>query len=164
MFKYSPVLLIGHTCFYTAKIFQICLGAKTILSNVEVQDDVDIPPGFLYHTVPILIDGTRKHVTVAFHVTDDMKFSADIDRAENLQFGGRLLEKLFSISPQIYNKSSVFPQNSTASLWNARIFTAHTSMSASFLATVRMISSLVSKVNKCKYFQKDLFFHLLGKF
>jgi len=124
---------------------KICLGAKTILSNVEIQDDVDIPPGFLYHTVPILVDGSRKHVTVAFHITDDMKFSADIDRAENLQFGGKLLEKLFSMWPQIYNKSSVFPQNSTASLWNARIFTAQASMSASFLATVRMISSLVSK-------------------
>merc|ERR1719232_55463 len=130
---------------YTIIQSKICLGAKTILSNVEIKDDVDIPPGFLYHTVPILVDGSRKHVTVAFHITDDMKFSADIDRAENLQFGAILLEELFSMCPQIYNKSSVFPQNSTASLWNARIFTAQASMSASFLATVRMISSLVSK-------------------
>ena len=70
-------------------MLQVSLGSKTILSNVEIQENVTIPSGFLYHTVPILDDGERKHVTIAFHVTDDMKFSADTCRAENLQFGGR---------------------------------------------------------------------------
>ena len=45
-----------------------------------VQDDLEIPPGFLYHTVAVLVAGQRRHVTVAFHVTDDMKFSASVSQ------------------------------------------------------------------------------------
>ena len=59
---------------------QIWLGPRTILSNVWVEDELEIPPGFLYHTVAVLVAGQRRHVTIAFHVTDDMKFSASVSQ------------------------------------------------------------------------------------
>ena len=59
---------------------QIWLGPRTILSNVWVEDELEIPPGFLYHTVAVLVACQRRHVTVAFHVTDDMKFSASVSQ------------------------------------------------------------------------------------
>ena len=125
------------------------MGPKTILSNVVIDDDLDIPAGFLYHTVPMTRGGHKIHVTVAFHVTDDMKFSADVATSENLQFGGKLLEKLFSICPETYSKTTVFSQNSPASLWNAKLFTGHQSMSESFRQTVKIISALQSQVICC---------------
>ena len=131
---------------YSAIRSQISLGAKTILSNVEVKEKQDIPEGFLYHTVAILLEGCRKFVTVAFHVTDDMKFSTEVARSDNLQYGGKLLEKLFSLSPQLYTKQSVFSSAVSASLWTARLFSAQSSMAQSFRETVRMVASLCNQV------------------
>ena len=121
------------------------------MSNVQIQADVEIPPGFLYHTIPILVskDGTRvrRYVTVAFHVTDDMKFYTDLSQADNLQYGGKLLSKLFSLAPPLKrSKSSVFKDCSSASLWNAKLFSAHESMSESFTQTVSFVSALISEV------------------
>ena len=62
-------------------------------------------------------------------------------------FTGKLLEKLFQICPETYNKKTVFAENSTASLWNAKLFTGHNSMSESFNETVKMISSLQNQVS-----------------
>ena len=95
-------------------MLQISLGSKTILSNVEVREELAVPEGFLYHSVAITVDGCRKFVTVAFHVTDDMKFSTEVARSDNLQYGGKLLEKLFSLSPQLYTKQSVFSSAASA--------------------------------------------------
>ena len=128
--------------------YQISLGAKTILSNVEVREEQVIPEGFLYHTVAITLDGTRRFVTVAFHVTDDMKFSTEVARSDNLQYGGKLLERLFSLSPHLYTKDSVFSTATSASLWTARLFSAQASMAESFSETVRMVASLCNQVRQ----------------
>ena len=129
---------------------EVVVGNKTILSNVEITDNVTVPPCFLYHTIPVLVninsEPVRRYVTVAFHVTDDMKFSTSVSQAENLQFGGRLMEMLFSLSPQTWSRQSVFADSSSASLWSARMFSAHDSMSESFKHTVSMISALTSEV------------------
>ena len=117
---------------------------------MEIKEDVEIPPGFLYHTIPILISKNetrvRRYVTVAFHVTDDMKFSTDLAQADNLQYGGKLLSKLFSMTPPVWNKSIVFKDCSSASLWNAKLFSAHESMSQSFIQTSNFVSALLSEV------------------
>ena len=123
------------------------MGNKTILSNVEVREELVIPEGFLYHSVAIKVDGVRQFVTVAFHVTDDMKFSTEVSRSENLQYGGRLLEQLFRARPRRCAPAAVFPAPAAAaSLWSAKLFTAHTSMSESFKQTVQLVSSLLSQV------------------
>ena len=113
---------------------------------MEVREELVIPEGFLYHSVAIKVDGVRQFVTVAFHVTDDMKFSTEVSRSENLQYGGRLLERLFTLSPHLYNKETVFPASSSASLWTARLFSAQSSMAESFSQTVRMVASLSNQV------------------
>ena len=123
------------------------LGAKTILSNVEVREEQVIPEGFLYHTVAITLAGSRMFVTVAFHVTDDMKFSTEVARSENLQYGGKLLERLFSLSPHLYTKQKVFSTATSASLWTAKLFSAQSSMAESFSETVRMVASLCNQVS-----------------
>ena len=125
------------------------------MSNVEILDDLVIPAGFLYHTVALKAMDLRKFVTVAFSISDDMKFSADISRAENLQFGGKHLEKLFQLNPLVLNKESVFGDQGAVSLWNARIFTAHSSMSESFRQTVKLVSCLQSQVSSFCTIHKD---------
>ena len=45
-----------------------------------MREEQVIPEGFLYHTVAITLAGSRMFVTVAFHVTDDMKFSASVSQ------------------------------------------------------------------------------------
>lgn len=136
------------------------LGPRTILSSVEVQDSISIPPGFLYHTVPVCVGENRGFVTVAFHHTDDMKYTADIDHSEDLQYGGKLLQSLYSVAPETYRKETVF-HSSPASLWNAKLFTSHPTMGESFLHTVRMVSLLDSKTtaassNSTLYSMDDL--------
>jgi len=119
---------------------KVVLGPKTILSSTHVSDELDIPSGFLYHTVPVTIrDNQREYVTVAFHHTDDMKYTAD--KSENLQYGGKLLEVLYEAQPDIYRPETVF-LSSPASLWNAKLFTSHPCMAESFKETVRMVSLL----------------------
>ena len=113
---------------------------------MEVGEELVIPEGFLYHTVAILVQDCRRFVTVAFHVTDDMKFSTEVARSDNLQYGGKLLERLFSLSPHLYTKNSVFSTATSASLWTARLFSAQASMAESFSETVRMVTSLCNQV------------------
>ena len=126
---------------------QVCIGSRTILSNVDIADDLSIPAGFLYHTVAIKMEeDQRRFVTVAFSVEDDMKLSVNITSARNLQFGGKLMETLFQIAPEALNTKSVFGDKGSLSLWNARIFTAHSSMSESFRQTVKLVSCLQSQV------------------
>ena len=64
-----------------------------------------------------------------------------------LQYGGRLLEQLFRARPRRCAPAAVFPAPAAAaSLWSAKLFTAHTSMSESFKQTVQLVSSLLSQV------------------
>ena len=91
-------------------------------------------------------DDQRSFVTVAFSVEDDMKFSAEVAIAGSLQFGGKLLEKLFQVRPEALNTQTVFGDRGSVSLWNARIFTAHSSMSESFRQTVKLVSCLQAQV------------------
>ena len=138
-------------------MLQISLGSKTILSNVEVREELTVPEGFLYHSVAITVDGCRKFVTVAFHVTDDMKFSTEVGRSENLQYGGRLLERLFSLSPDVFSRETVFPSASSASLWTAKLFSAQSSMSESFSQTVKLVNGL------CKQVRADCIIYVIYK-
>ena len=126
--------------------FQVSLGPKTILSNIHIDHDLDIPAGFLYHTIAIKVDGVRKYVTVAFHNTDDMKFTSAVNAAGNLQYGGKLLDKLFTAAPGRFNTKTVFSSCTSASLWNAKLFSAQQSMCESFKDTVDMVSLLYLKV------------------
>jgi len=128
---------------FDAKVF---LGPKTILSNIHIDHDLDIPAGFLYHTIPVTIDGGRKYVTVAFHNTDDMKFTSDVNVSQNLLYGGKLLDKLYTAAPERFNQKTVFPESTSASLWNARLFSAKETMSESFKDTVEMVSVLDKQV------------------
>lgn len=121
---------------------KVTLGPKTILSNIHIDHDLDIPAGFLYHTIAVTINGVRKYVTVAFHNTDDMKFTSAVNSAENLLYGGKLLDKLFTAAPERFNTKTVFPDCTSASLWNAKLFSAQKSMSESFKDTVEMVSFL----------------------
>lgn len=139
------------------------MGNKTILSNVEVREELVIPEGFLYHSVAIKVDGVRRFVTVAFHVTDDMKFSTEVSRSENLQYGGRLLERLFTLSPHLYNKETVFPASSSASLWTARLFSAQPSMSQSFSQTVGLVSGLCNQVSRTEIRDKQKFMKIFHR-
>ena len=125
------------------------------MSNVEIADDLTIPIGFLYHTVAVKMEDKRRFVTVAFSVSDDMKLSADITSAGNLQYGGKPLEKLFQINPEALNTQSVFGDRGSVSLWNARLFTAHSSMSESFRQTVKLVSCLQSQVSVFASCSKD---------
>jgi len=124
---------------------KVSLGPKTILSNIHIDHDLDIPAGFLYHTIAIKVDGVRKYVTVAFHNTDDMKFTSAVNAAENLQYGGKLLDKLFTAAPGRFNTKTVFSSCTSASLWNAKLFSAQQSMCESFKDTVDMVSLLYLK-------------------
>ena len=64
-----------------------------------------------------------------------------------LQYGGRLLEQLFRARPRRCAPAAVFPAPAVAaSLWSAKLFTAHTSMSESFKHTVQLVSCLLSQV------------------
>lgn len=125
------------------------------MSNVEVADELTVPAGFLYHTVAVKVENKRKFVTVAFGVGDDMKFSVDIARAGSLQFGGKLMEKVFQMNSKALNTQSVFGDRGSVSLWNARLFTAHSSMSESFRQTVKLLSCLQSQVSGFCSVNKD---------
>ena len=125
------------------------------MSNVEIADDLTVPAGFLYHTVAVKVDNQRKFVTVAFGVSDDMKFSVDIARAGSLQFGGKLMEKVFQMNSEVLDNQSVFGDRGSVSLWNARLFTAHSSMSESFRQTVKLVSCLQSQVSGFCSVNKD---------
>ena len=71
-----------------------------------------------------------------------MKFTSAVNSAENLLYGGKLLDKLFTAAPERFNTKTVFPDCTSASLWNAKLFSAQKSMSKSFKDTVEMVSFL----------------------
>ena len=125
---------------------QVFLGPKTILSNIHVDHDLEVPAGFLYHTIAVTIEDKRKYVTVAFHNTDDMKFTSDVNLSQNLLYGGKLLDKLYTAAPERFNQKTVFPESTSASLWNAKLFSAKETMSESFKDTVEMVSVLDKQV------------------
>ena len=125
---------------------QVSLGPKTILSNIHVDHDLEVPAGFLYHTIAVTIEDKRKYVTVAFHNTDDMKFTSDVNLSQNLLYGGKLLDKLYTAAPERFNQKTVFPDSTSASLWNAKLFSAKETMSESFKDTVEMVSVLDKQV------------------
>jgi len=136
---------------------EVSLGPKTILSNIHIDHDLTIPAGFLYHTIAVLIDGVRKYVTVAFHNTDDMKFTSVVNNVKNLQYGGKLLDKLFDAAPEKFNTTTVFSGCTSASLWNAKLFSAQESMSESFKDTVGMVSLLDLQKTSVEAIQSKLY-------
>lgn len=136
---------------------EVCLGPKTILSSIHIDHDLDIPAGYLYHTIAIVVEGIRKYVTVAFHNTDDMKFTSAVNNAENLQYGGKLLDKLFIAAPERFNTKTVFSGCTSASLWNAKLFSAQQTMSESFKDTVEMVSLLDQKDTRVQNMQSKLY-------
>ena len=77
-----------------------------------------------------------------------MKYNTDISTSGNLLYGGKLLEHLFNGVPKKFSPHSVFSKGGQASLWTAKLFSAHETMSSSFKATAEMISVLESKVIK----------------
>ena len=134
---------------------QVFLGPKTILSNIHVDHDLEVPAGFLYHTIAVTIEDKRKYVTVAFHNTDDMKFTSDVNLSQNLLYGGKLLDKLYTAAPERYNQKTVFPDLTSASLWNAKLFSAKETMSESFKDTVEMVSVLDKQVLVITFFLSE---------
>ena len=116
---------------------QVRVGSRCILSGVRVEQEMAVPGGWLFHTVPVTLASTPAFVTVAFHITDDMKFSCGAGQAGNLQYGGRLLANLFQLTAGL-NPGRVFHSSGPASLWSARLFTAQSSMAESFQQTVEL--------------------------
>lgn len=123
---------------------KVHLGPKTILSSVHITEPLSLPPGFLFHTVPISVAGSCQFVTVAFHHTDDMKYTTGQGQSGNLQYGGRLLEEVYSGGAT--SQDIVFPAPGPASLWTARLFPSRSSMAESFKATVGIVASLGQKL------------------
>merc|ERR1719242_2908776 len=94
-----------------------------------------------------------------------MKFSTEVGRSENLQYGGRLLERLFSLSPDVFSRETVFPSASSASLWTAKLFSAQPSMSESFSQTVKLVNGLCKQekhelVDRCQLYSMEDLVHL----
>lgn len=96
---------------------------STILSNCLIEDPVvnTIPAGWMFHTAAVKQDRSVLYVTIAFHVDDDLKGSVG-------RSCGWKLAKC-----------------SASSLWQARLFEAHETMSQSFTSTWKSVVSLQSK-------------------
>ena len=118
----------------------IHLGPCTILSGVHVTKSMDLPAGFLYHTVPVVVDNTSKFVTVAFHHLDDMKKSTKQAMSGSLSYGERPMEELYSSG--LLDLSATFPSDGPASLWTARLFPAASTMADSLAVTAAMVARL----------------------
>lgn len=65
------------------------------------------------------------------------------------------MEKVFQMNSEALNTQSVFGDRGSVSLWNARLFTAHSSMSESFRQTVKLLSCLQSQVSGFCSVNKD---------
>lgn len=94
---------------------------STILTNCHIEDPVvqNIPAGWMFHTAAVKIDNVILYITIAFRVDDDLKGSVD----QSIGWKSTILE-----SP-------------SSSLWQARLFEAHKTMSKSFTSTWNSVVS-----------------------
>ena len=115
------------------------LPSNFILSNCHVGEDIDVdlPPDFLFHTIPLLNDGG--FVTVAFGVGDDLKrVVAKSEPATRLPYGGGgTVGDLFASDETTMD---LFEDGKQRSLWFAKLFPRCPSMRQSFLETARIVS------------------------
>merc|ERR1719483_244645 len=86
-----------------------------------------------------------------------MKFTSVVNNVKNLQYGGKLLDKLFDAAPEKFNTTTVFSGCTSASLWNAKLFSAQESMSESFKYTVGMVSLLDLQKTSVEAIQSKLY-------
>jgi len=146
----APGCLVARTAVVEYSLIEsiITIGDNTILSNVHINSSMAIPPGFLFHTIAVMVGTSRRYVTVAFHHTDDMKYTAGMAGTQSLQYGGRLLDQLYRSSTR-FTPETVFSGAGSASLWTAKLFTSHGEMAESFAKTASMVNNLV-------HFEKEM--------
>ncbi|GAB1608875.1 fucose-1-phosphate guanylyltransferase-like, partial [Argonauta hians] len=145
------VLCLG-SCISSLALVEFChfewpvsVSKNCLLSNCELvhstpvkQSPVIVPENTFMHTVPVIIEGNLKHVTMVFHVNDNLKQSVVVKDLGTIPFlGGTLgnaIEK-FKIS----NFKIVPDTNRTeVSLWDINIFPVTDTMSDSFLLGLAM--------------------------
>ena len=121
-----------------------CNIAKScVLSNCEYTDDgvnvINVKSETFLHTIPIKENknGIITYVTVLFSTCDDIKRVSD--EVLSLPYYGN---KLLSVTSAWSTPTISFTHNHKMSLWNARLFPACDTMSASFKRTQGMMDAL----------------------
>lgn len=111
---------------------------STILSHCRIESPIItfIPAGWLLHTAAITVDDAIMHVTIAFHVTEDLK--GDITQSPHW-------------------KEMLNDQQYSCSIWQSKLFEARQTMGESFLATWKQVTnpSFVSSSSR-RYSMQDI--------
>ncbi|PIK38511.1 putative fucose-1-phosphate guanylyltransferase-like [Apostichopus japonicus] len=124
----------------------VSIASNTIVSNCcfsnqSVLEAVEIPADTFLHTVCVRHQGKRQFVTVFFNVDDNLKKGQPHSSLGDLIFlGQRLgnaLDKSFDIPTTIFDSDE-----STFSLWNAKLFQPRSTMDESFAHALSTIKSL----------------------
>jgi len=126
---------IMDNCIITVPL--VC-NESTILSHCRIESPIItfIPTGWLFHTAAIKVDNEIVHVTIAFHVTEDLK--------------GDIIQ-----SP--YWKGMLNDQKLSCSIWQSKLFEARQTMAESFLATWKQVTNPPSVTSSsCRYSMQDI--------
>lgn len=123
----------------------INIASTSIISNCSYSNQstetVEIPSNLFLHTVCIDQLDQRRYVTMFFNVDDNLKKKEPSSRVGNLILLGQRLDKLFDDSFDIL--SALYEKDETScSLWNAKLFQSCSSMDESFAHALTTIKTL----------------------
>jgi len=112
------------------------IGRKCILSNIETPDSIEIPDNSFLLTVDVAANQANGSVTIAFGVNDDLKKTYK-DKSRVMFAGVPLLEVIEKIT---IDQDSIWDdQQSSYSLWDARIFPISNSKKQSVLFALQYL-------------------------
>ena len=126
----------------------VVTGSNVIISNCQCLSDlssrspgrISIPDECFLHTVPILVDGSTKYVTVFFNIDNDLKKSVNTSEVGDQPFLTTTVQAYCDLLG--WKTADVRPkeQNGTkTNLWMLKLFPASESMSTSFQQALLML-------------------------
>lgn len=140
-------------CEFQLPIF---VGKNSLISNCSTTSNhstmrsLVLPDNCLFHTIPISEDHKKRHVTIAFSSTDDLKSES---KDGLTYFGMPLLEVLHRLR---IHPEKEFSSNKR-SLWNAKLFSAKPTMDESFLCALDLVKFVTGSGSECVVEAQDRF-------
>lgn len=132
--KLDPLVCIGSGSIIEYSIIgkSSFIGKDSIISGCHLPEKSKLPDHSFFHTIPILVKGLTRFITVAFPTNADMKKQTSDSKAlDNVYHFGIPLTK--------YN---ICNDGKPVSLWNVKIFPIAASMEESYIL-VSVLHSIV---------------------
>uniref|UniRef100_H3ANF5 TNNI3 interacting kinase n=2 Tax=Latimeria chalumnae TaxID=7897 RepID=H3ANF5_LATCH len=145
---HSSSVLPGTVVEYSVLGPNTRIGTNCIISGCWIDRKADIPSDTFLHSLSVKLNGESGFVTIVFGIEDNLKKTTkSINKISKLQFFGNsfltCLEQWgLTISEKLFSGD-----RKHLSLWNARIFPVHLTLTDSVTEALQMLKAVYSKTH-----------------